>query len=182
MNCSKLSAPNCGQGARVIAIMKIEPDVWVTLRYRLHDAQGEPLEEDEREWTYLHGHDDALFPRILQALEGRSLGDQVSLYLEPEDTFGDYDADLLHIVPRSRFPDTLEAGMAFEAIPGEPADGLIYTVTDLTDEVVVLDGNHPLAGMGIRFDLVIDDLRYAAPEEIDAAVARRGTAPPGPVH
>ncbi|MFZ9407237.1 MAG: FKBP-type peptidyl-prolyl cis-trans isomerase [Burkholderiaceae bacterium] len=161
--------------------MKIEADVWVTLRYRLHDAQGEPIEEDDRDWTYLHGHEDSVFPKITSALEGRSLGETLSLYLEPEDTFGDYDADLLRLVPRDRFPDTLEEGMAFETVPGESPDGLIYTVTDLTDEVVVLDGNHPLAGMALRFELVIEDLRYATPEEIADAQARLNEAqqPPG---
>jgi len=153
--------------------MKIEADVWVTLRYRLHDSQGEPIEEDDRDWTYLHGHEDSVFPKIATALEGLGLGDSISLYLEPEDTFGDYDADLLRIVARERFPQTLEAGMSFETIPGETSDGLIYTVTDLTDEVVVLDGNHPLAGMGLRFDVVVDDLRYATPEEISDARSRR---------
>jgi FKBP-type peptidyl-prolyl cis-trans isomerase SlyD len=175
MNWSKLSAPNDGQGASARDFMKIEADVWVTLRYRLHDAQGEPIEEDERDWTYLHGHEDSVFPKIAGALEGLGLGDTVSLYLEPEDTFGDYDADLLRLEPRERFPETLEAGMAFEAVPGEAPDGLIYTVTDLTDQVVVLDGNHPLAGMGLRFDLVIDDLRFATSEEIAEVRSRVST-------
>jgi len=113
-----------------------------------------------------------VFPRIEAALAGRSLGDTASFYLEPEDTFGDYDAELLKVVPRDRFPGLLEPGMTFEDVPGEPRDGLLYTVTDLTDEAVVLDGNHPLAGMGLRFDLEIDDLRIATAEEIEAERAR----------
>jgi FKBP-type peptidyl-prolyl cis-trans isomerase SlyD len=78
----------------------------------------------------------------------------------------------LKVVPRDRFPGMLEPGMTFEDVPGEPCDGLLYTVTDLTDEAVVLDGNHPLAGMGLRFDLEIDDLRVATAEEIEAERAR----------
>jgi FKBP-type peptidyl-prolyl cis-trans isomerase SlyD len=152
--------------------MQIEQDVWVTVRYRLYDSQGEPIEEGEREWTYLHGGYGSVFPRIEAALAGRSLGDTASFYLEPEDTFGDYDAELLKVVPRDRFPGLLEPGMTFEDVPGEPRDGLLYTVTDLTDEAVVLDGNHPLAGMGLRFDLEIDDLRIATAEEIEAERAR----------
>ena len=152
--------------------MQIELNVWVTVRYRLYDSQGEPIEEGDREWTYLHGGYGAVFPRIEAALAGRSLGDTASLYLEPEDTFGDYDASLLKVVPRSRFPGLLEAGMTFEDIPGEPRDGELYTVTDLTDEAVVLDGNHPLAGMGLRFDLEVDDLREATAEEIEAEQVR----------
>ena len=89
--------------------MQIEQDVWVTVRYRLYDSQGEPIEEGEREWTYLHGGYGSVFPRIEAALAGRSLGDTASFYLEPEDTFGDYDAELLKVVPRDRFPGLLEA-------------------------------------------------------------------------
>lgn len=154
--------------------MLIESNVWVTVRYRLYDSQGEALEEGERVWTYLHGGYGSLFPKIEMALAGRRLGDTASLYLEPEDTFGDYDASLLKVVPRTLFPGLLEPGMSFETVPGEPADGEIYTVTDLTDEVVVLDGNHPLAGMGLRFDLEIEDLRAASDEEIESERARIG--------
>lgn len=152
--------------------MQIEQDVWVTVRYRLYDSQGEPIEEGEREWTYLHGGYGAVFPRIEAELAGRTLGATASLYLEPEDTFGDYDAMLLKVVPRDRFPGVLEPGMTFEDVPGEPRDNLLYTVTDVTDEAVVLDGNHPLAGMGLRFDLEVDDLRAATSEEIELERAR----------
>ncbi len=148
--------------------MHIEHNVWVTVRYRLYDSQGEALEEGERQWTYLHGGYGAVFPKIEQALAGRAVGDTASLYLEPEDTFGDYDASLLKVVPRVGFPSELESGMTFEAVPGEAPDGELYTVTDFTDEAVVLDANHPLAGMALRFDLEIEDVREATDEEVDA--------------
>jgi len=147
--------------------MHIEHNVWVTVRYRLYDSQGEALEEGERQWTYLHGGYGAVFPKIEQALAGRAVGDTASLYLEPEDTFGDYDASLLKVVPRVGFPSALESGMTFEAVPGEAPDGELYTVTDFTDEAVVLDANHPLAGMALRFDLEIEDVREATDDEVD---------------
>ena len=147
--------------------MHIEHNVWVTVRYRLYDSQGEALEEGERQWTYLHGGYGAVFPKIEEALAGRTVGDTASLYLEPEDTFGDYDASLLKVVPRVGFPSALESGMTFEAVPGEAPDGELYTVTDFTDEAVVLDANHPLAGMALRFDLEIEDVREATDEEVD---------------
>jgi FKBP-type peptidyl-prolyl cis-trans isomerase SlyD len=169
--------------------MHVEPDVWVTLRYRLFDSQGEPVEEGEREWTYLHGGYGSIFEKIEASLDGQAVGFTTSLYLEPEDTFGDYDAQRLRVEPRDRFPDDLEAGMTFEGVPGDeagtdPAAGLnpdadnaeppvlIYTVTDITDEAVVLDGNHPLAGMALRFEIEIEDLRPATLEEIEAEQAR----------
>jgi FKBP-type peptidyl-prolyl cis-trans isomerase SlyD len=138
------------------------------VRYRLYDSQGEALEEGERDWTYLHGGYGAVFPKIEAALAGKGVGHTTSLYLEPDDTFGDYDADLLKVVPRERFPTILEAGMTFDAVPGEPVDGELYTVTDFTDEAVVLDGNHPLAGMSLRFDLEVDDVREATDAEVEA--------------
>jgi FKBP-type peptidyl-prolyl cis-trans isomerase SlyD len=152
--------------------MQIREDVWVTVRYRLFDAQGEALEEGEREWTYLHGGYGAVFPKIEAALAGQRVGHTTTLYLEPEDSFGEYDASLLRVAPRERFPAVLQAGMTFECVPGEPADGELYTVTDFTDDTVVLDGNHPLAGMALRLELEIDDVREASLEEIEAERAR----------
>lgn len=156
--------------------MQAGKDVWVTVQYRLYDADGEPIEEDERELTYLHGGYGAVFERIEQALEGGEVGYRTSLYLQPEDTFGDYDAELVTLAPRDAFPAQLERGMTFEGVPeggadasgdGEPArERTIVTVTDFTDDTVVLDANHPLAGMALRFDLEITDLREATAEEI----------------
>ncbi len=150
----------------MVEAMQIAENMWVTVRYRLYDSQGEALEEGEREWTYLHGGYGAVFPKVEAALLGQRTGYATTLYLEPEDTFGDYDASLLRIAPREGFPMALEPGMTFESVPGEAPDGELYTVTDLTDDTVVLDGNHPLAGMAIRFELEIEDVRVATDEEV----------------
>jgi FKBP-type peptidyl-prolyl cis-trans isomerase SlyD len=147
--------------------MHIVPNTWVTVSYRLFDSSGEAIEEDEREITYLHGGYGSVFPRIEEALEGQQAGFQTSLYLEPEDTFGDYDAERLRLAPRERFPDTLEPGMTFEGVPGEPPDGELYIVTDIAEDTVVLDSNHPLAGMALRFDLHVIDAWPATAEEIE---------------
>ncbi len=139
---------------------------WVRVRYRLFDAQGEAIETGEREWTYLHGGYGSVFPGIERVLEGAQVGETRSARLEPIDAFGEYDASLVRLVPRARFPSTLERGMSFEGVPGEADDGLIHIVTDFTEETVVLDANHPLAGMALHFDLEVIEVREATSEEI----------------
>ncbi len=150
--------------------MQVEDDVWVTVRYRLFDSQGEALEPTERELTYLQGGYGTVFVQIEQALAGHEVGYSTSIYLEPEDSFGEYDPELVRLAARSDFPADLEIGMTFEGIPGDDDiddDGdSLFIVTDFTDEAVVLDANHPLAGMALRFDLRVIDLRAASADEI----------------
>jgi FKBP-type peptidyl-prolyl cis-trans isomerase SlyD len=141
--------------------------MWVELRYRVTDAQGEPIEPDERGLTYLHGGFGVIFPRLEAALEGQSVGFSTMVHLEPEDSFGDYDASLLHLAAREHFPEHLEPGMGFQDVPGVPDDGRVYVATDFTEDTVVLDGNHPLAGMALRFQLRIVSMKPASEEEID---------------
>lgn len=140
---------------------------WVRVRYRLFDAQGDAIEAGEREWTYLHGGYGTVFPLIEQALEGARAGDARSVRLEPADAFGDYDASLVQLAPRERFPEALERGMSFEGTPGETDDRRIHIVTDFTDDTVVVDANHPLAGMALRFELQVLEVRDATSEEIE---------------
>jgi FKBP-type peptidyl-prolyl cis-trans isomerase SlyD len=149
--------------------MKISRGCLVSLKVRMFDAQGELLEDSgERPLVYLHGAED-IFPRIEAALEGQEAGFSTRLHLEPEEAFGDDDASLLHLVPAKDLPQDVGLGMKFEGVPGQPDDGRIYTVVDLTDDVAVLDGNHPLAGRALRFDLEVVGVEPASEEMLDVS-------------
>lgn len=148
--------------------MKIERNTVVTLAYRVTDPDGELIDPGERPIVYLHGGYDDIFPRIEEALQGKQTGDEVQVKLQPAEAFGEYDADLLQIEPRSSFPEILEVGMQFEgALPGADEDDfIVYRVTQILDDKVMLDGNHPLAGTALVFSCTVSDVRPATPEEI----------------
>jgi len=149
--------------------MKIAKNTVVTLNYKLSDAQGNLIEESREPMVYLHGGYENTLPKIEEALEGKDVGFQTTIQVEPDDAFGEYDPSLIKIEPRNRLPEPLEIGMQFEGTPDSPAsadDSLIFTVTDIADDKVVLDGNHPLAGMALRFSLDVANVREASEEEI----------------
>jgi FKBP-type peptidyl-prolyl cis-trans isomerase SlyD len=149
--------------------MKISRGCLVSLKVRMFSAQGEMLEDSgSRPLVYLHGADD-IFARIEAALEGQETGFSTSLHLEPEEAFGDDDAALLHLVPVKDLPQDVDVGMKFEGVPGRPADGRIYTVIDLSDDVAVLDGNHPLAGRALRFEVEVLGVEPAGEAALDDA-------------
>lgn len=151
--------------------LKITPQCVAALRWTLKDTLGEVLDELEEPVEFLLGGDD-LLAKIEEALQGHEAGDRIELHLEPEQAFGDYDENLVFLEPRERFPADLEEGMTMDghALPaGSHADAprnVIYTVTDLYPEHVVLDGNHPLAGIAIRLSLVVESVREATEEEV----------------
>ena len=147
--------------------MKIGRDSVVSISYTLFDAQGESIEKTDEPIVYLHGGYGNIFPLIEQALQGKGAGDGARVKLEPEDAFGDYDEQLLRVEARNLFPEVLEVGMQFEGIPGEETDedAAIFTVTDIADGKVVLDANHPLAGMALVFDCKVTEVRAATSEE-----------------
>jgi FKBP-type peptidyl-prolyl cis-trans isomerase SlyD len=158
--------------------MKIEKNTIVSLRYKLTDAQNNVIEEPDSPMVYLHGGYEGTFPKIESLLDGQDIGYEATIQLEPSEAFGEYDPELLKIEPRARFPEPLEIGMQFEGIPDVQEESdlaqetdsddepLIYTVTDVADSQVVLDGNHPLAGMALRFWVQVEDIRAATEDEI----------------
>ena len=97
--------------------MRIEAGRVVRLDYELKDCDGEPVEDEGAHLEYLHGGFGGIFPKVEQALEGKEVGEEVALTLEPVDAFGEYDAELLRVEPRSSFPETIEVGMRFEGVP-----------------------------------------------------------------
>lgn len=141
--------------------MKIAKDTVVSLDVELSDLWGTVLERSDEPVHYLHGGYGDLLPAVETALEGKQPGSRVEVRLEPEDAFGDYDAALLRIVARARFPEVLDVGMRFEGVPGESDDSNIFRVTDVAVGKVVLDGNHPYAGMAVKFACKVHAVRQA---------------------
>jgi FKBP-type peptidyl-prolyl cis-trans isomerase SlyD len=145
----------------------------VTLSYKLFSPDGTLIEESSQPITYLHGGHHGIFPKIEAALAQKQVGESCSVMLEPDDAFGEYDADLVRVEPQDRFPPDIKVGMQFEghagpdgAGDGEDDEMQVYTVTDIADGKVVVDGNHPLAGQRLRFDCTVLDIRPATAEEM----------------
>lgn len=141
----------------------------VTLDYNVTDSDGELVDAGKEPLVYLHGGYDDIFPMIEEAVQGKNVGESVTVKMQPDDAFGEYDAELVQIEPRNGFPKELQVGMQFEGVPdgGDDDDILIYRVTEIADDKVVLDGNHPLAGMALVFTCTVTAVRPASPEEIE---------------
>ncbi|MBK7897945.1 MAG: peptidylprolyl isomerase [Azonexus sp.] len=140
----------------------------VTLDYHVTDPDGAVVDEGREPIVYLHGGYDDIFPKIEEALQGKGIGESVQVKLQPDEAFGDYDADLVQVEPRSDFPKELQVGMQFEGAPAgsDDEDFIIYRVTEIADGKVVLDGNHPLAGMALVFTCTVTAVRAASEEEV----------------
>jgi len=130
----------------------------------MQDAHGGDLSPPS-EVTYLHGGYGGLLEALERALEGHNPGETLRLQLEPEQAFGEYDPDLLRVEPAERYGEGIAVGMEVEE------NSLFYTVTDVAGGKVVLDGNHPLAGIALRFSLQILAVRKASQEEISRGVS-----------
>ena len=133
--------------------MQVAQDTVVSLNYELLNSEGELIEKTEAPIEYLHGGYDGIFSRVEEALSGKAAGE--------------YDEKLVQIEPRAKFPPKIEVGMRFEGEAGESGQTLVYTVTDIADDKVVVDGNHPLAGMALRFLCTVNAVRAATAEELE---------------
>lgn len=151
--------------------MLITPPCVVSLTWRLEDAQGELIDELPEPLEFLVGGDD-LLTKVEAALIGHAKGHEATLHLEPEHAFGDYKPELVFYEDRGIFTEPVEEGMQFDGLPegaataGMPPDA-VYTVTEVYDTHVVLDGNHPLAGIALVLALKVRDVREATESEIE---------------
>jgi FKBP-type peptidyl-prolyl cis-trans isomerase SlyD len=167
-----------------------EPCV-VSLTWTLADAQGQRIDELSEPLEFFYGGDD-LLPKLEEVLLGQSTGFETELHLEPEHAFGDYDSGLVCFEERSLFPEGLEEGMQFDGLPeGSQTVGMptntIYTITEIYPSHVVLDGNHPLAGLALRLDVKVQGVRAATEDEIEARTVAESpvslfTTAPGSTH
>jgi FKBP-type peptidyl-prolyl cis-trans isomerase SlyD len=146
--------------------VQVEKNTVVSLNYELSDAQGQLIEKTDTPIEYLHGGYDGIFPLVEKALAGKQAGESCRVRLEPDDAFGEYDAALVHLEPRNKFPENVKVGMQFEGKGVESGTTLVYTVTDVAEDKVVVDGNHPLAGKALDFNCTVAGVRAATQEEM----------------
>jgi FKBP-type peptidyl-prolyl cis-trans isomerase SlyD len=152
--------------------MHITTPCVVSLTWKLQDTLGNLIDELKDPVEFFFGGDD-LLAKVEEALTDQEPGFSITLHLEPEHAFGEYDSTLVFFEERSVFPEAVDVGMQFDgmppgaATPGMPADA-IYTITEVYPGHVVLDGNHPLAGIALRLDMVVRDVREATEDEIEA--------------
>jgi FKBP-type peptidyl-prolyl cis-trans isomerase SlyD len=146
--------------------MQIAMNTVVSITYELLDSNGNVLESSKDPVSYLHGGYDNIFPRVEEGLHGKSIGDTVEITLEPADAFGEYDEELVQMEPVSAFPSKdLKVGMQFEG-EDESGEVILYTITNIDDGKVIVDGNHPWAGERVLFKATIADVRKAGEEEV----------------
>src|SRR5450830_1885907 len=151
--------------------MQIDQDTVVSLDVRLSDVHGNLIQQSAEAVQYLHGDYDGIFPAVEEALQGKAPGDNIEVRLEPGDAYGEYDAELVQLAERAQFPPELEIGMQFEREVGPENELLIYTITDIGGDQVVLDGNHPLAGVALNFACTVVAVRDATAGEIERGYA-----------
>jgi FKBP-type peptidyl-prolyl cis-trans isomerase SlyD len=156
--------------------MQISQNTVASIEYKLKDADGQVLDTSEgREpLTYLHGAGN-LIPGLEQALEGNAPGDSVSVTVDPGEAYGERDDNLIQQVPKTAFEgvEQVEAGMRFQATD-EQGEGRIVTVTNVEDDEVTVDANHPLAGHSLNFEVSVVEVREASSEEIEHGHAHTG--------
>ncbi|TVR68614.1 MAG: peptidylprolyl isomerase [Spirochaetaceae bacterium] len=157
--------------------MTVGNDSVVTIAYTLYNQEGALIDSSEENGSiaYLHGHGN-IVPGLEKALAGKTVGDTVNAQVAPAEAYGERREELVFSVPRDRLPEEEELveGMQFRAQVSEGQD-LVVTLVDLDEKEVTLDGNHPLAGETLVFDVEIQDVREATPEEIDHGHVHDGT-------
>ena len=145
--------------------MKIEKNTAVSLRFKVSELTGKVVEESKEPMVYLHGGYGNTLPKLEEALDGQLPGYEIKLDLQPEDAFGVRDDSLLRALPKTQFPPGVKLGGQLEG-RGDDGQVQIFTVMKIKGDTVLLDGNHPLAGKALRFDVKVLEVRIASDEEI----------------
>lgn len=148
--------------------MQISAQKVVLIHYTLTNEDGEVLDSSEghEPLAYIHGVGN-IIPGLENALTGKSTGDKLNVSIPPEEAYGLHDEALIQAVPKNAFQGVteIEPGMQFQA---ESPEGMqLVTVIEVLDNEVILDGNHPMAGLTLNFEVEVKEIRDATPEELD---------------
>ncbi|QIT54914.1 peptidylprolyl isomerase [Aquisalimonas sp. 2447] len=157
--------------------MKITTDTVATIDYALRNQAGELVDSSAASgpMLYLHGYRHVL-PALESAVEGRSAGEHLVVELEPEDAYGAHQENLVFEAKREVLPEGLELAEGKRLTSGSHGRKFSLRVVRLTDDGAILDGNHPLAGQRLTFELTIREVRAATAAEVQARRASGDTA------
>lgn len=148
--------------------MNIQEKSVVSIHYKLTDDKGDILDQSQDQpLSYIHGIG-SLIPGLEKELAGKAAGDKVLATVPPEEGYGPVMPQLIQKLPRSTFQgtDTIEIGMEFQA-SNENGETMVVRVQEVGDEEVTINGNHPLAGMTLNFDVEVVEVREATSEELE---------------
>ena len=149
--------------------MNVENNRVISIHYTLTDNDGVELDSSngQEPLVYLQGASN-IIPGLENALEGMAVGERIQVQVQPNDGYGEIDPDLVQTVPQAAFQgvEDIQPGMQFQA-QDSAGNVQMVKVTAVGEEGVTVDGNHPLAGMVLNFDVTIDGVREATAEEID---------------
>ena len=151
-----------------IAIMKVEKNKVVTIQYTLKDEKGSVLDATEKgnPFLYIQGHQN-IIPGLESELEGKAKGDVFKVIIPPKEGYGETNPNLIQEIPKDQFPEPseIQEGMQFQA--DTPEGPMILTVLEILESTIKVDGNHPLAGKNLHFEVEVIELRDATAEEIN---------------
>ena len=146
----------------------IAKDTAVKFNYTLTDDEGNVIDQspEGQPLAYLHGHQN-IIPGLERQLEGKSAGEKLQAVVEPADAYGERQDQAVQRVPRENFQgvDDIQPGMQFQSEAGGQV--MLVTVTDVNDQEVTVDANHPLAGKRLTFDVEIQEVRAATEDELN---------------
>jgi len=148
--------------------MEIASNTVVTLNYTLTADDKSVLDKsDDGSFVYLHGANN-IIPGLEQALAGKTAGDAVTVRIPPEEAYGPRSDDRVQAVPREMFPADaeIEPDMQFQA-EGPDGQAISVTVVGVEEDSITIDGNHPLAGVHLNFEVDIVEVRAATSEELE---------------
>jgi FKBP-type peptidyl-prolyl cis-trans isomerase SlyD len=147
--------------------VKIAKNCVALFEYTLKDSQGKTLDSsgDHGPLAYIHGIGN-IIPGLENKMEGKVKGDKFNVHVQAKDGYGVRDEALVQEVPRTQFPDPddISIGMSFQVDSDQGP--FMVTVTNVSEEVVTVDGNHPLAGVDLFFDINVTEVRQATAEEL----------------
>lgn len=150
---------------------KIENEMYISIAYKLMDRDGNPIDQSVKEepFSFVLGYEQVL-PVLEEALYEKTVGEQFQLVVGMEDAYGEYKDELVTEVEKDHFANeySIKVGMRFST-KGPSGDDMVVEVVDVKDKTVILDGNHPLAGIDLIFEVEVVAARKATEEELEKA-------------